>query len=73
MQPTGASWGSLPFTSPFAKRGLNHSDQPVAGQCRVEHRQVTRLENIQRKLPRRQEKCAGQRKDGDRIWQIAGL
>ena len=40
--------------------GLDHADQPVAGaQGIIDHRQIARLEDVERHLPARQQQRAG--------------
>ena len=45
--------------------GLDHRDQPVAGERVANHRPVARLEDMQRKLGAREEQCAREREDRD--------
>ena len=52
---------------------LDHPDQPMAvAQGIVDHRKVTRLENIERHLAARQQQRARQRKHRDHLGKVAG-
>ncbi len=52
--------------------GLDHADQPMAvGKRIIDHRQIARLENIQRHLPARQQQRAGQRKHRNHVRQFS--
>ena len=51
--------------------GLDHADQAVpVAQRVVDHRQIARLENIERHLPARQQQRARQRKHRDDVRQV---
>ena len=41
--------------------GLDHADDAVALQRLIDHREIARLEDVERHLPARQEERAGQR------------
>ncbi len=50
---------------------LDHADQPVAVAQRViDHREIARLENIERHLAARQQQCAGQREHRNVLGQV---
>src|SRR6202043_3147422 len=52
---------------------LDHPDQPVAvAQGIVDHRQIARLENIERHLAARQQQRAGQREHRNVLGKLAG-
>ena len=52
---------------------LDHADQPVAvAQRVVHHRQIARLEDVERHLAARQQQRAGQRKHRNHLGQVAG-
>src|SRR4029077_9406779 len=49
--------------------GLDHADQTLAGKCVARHRQIARLENVQRQPAAGGQQNAGQREDrGDGGW-----
>ena len=51
--------------------GLDHADQAMAVRHRVvDHREIARLEDVERHLPARQQQRAGQRKHRDHVRQI---
>ena len=52
---------------------LNHADDPLARHRVVEHVQIPGLEDVQRQLPARQQKCAVQGKHRDHQGQIVDL
>ena len=70
---------------PFADRirlraeGLDHADHPVGIESVLGHVQIAALENVERKPAARQQKHAGQGKDGkrrrqgpgDKVWRLA--
>ena len=72
--PVSANWVSRP-TQPTAQSSgerlggavglarLDDADQPLAVQRVIDHRQITRLENIQRQRTARQQQRAGERKN----------
>jgi hypothetical protein len=52
---------------------LDHPDQPMAvAQRIVHHRQIARLEDVERHLAARQQQRAGQRKHRDYLGKVAG-
>jgi hypothetical protein len=60
-------------TQPTRNSRLDHSDQPMAvAQRVVHHRQIARLEDVERHLAARQQQRARQRKHRDHLGKVAG-
>ena len=53
--------------------GLDHSNEAVSDQSGVDHRKITRLENVQRQHGLGEEKGASQREDRNGDWKIGRL
>jgi hypothetical protein len=54
--------------------GLDHADQAVtSAQGIIDHRDIARLENVERHLAARKQQRAGQWEDGDHSGEVAGI
>ena len=73
MRPTQPTLNSFGLSTLLAcvGVGLDHADEAMAvAQRVVDHRQIARLEDVERHLPARQQQRARQRKHRDRLRQV---